>query len=297
VQATVTFYAEQTDGNEITISYVSDEAEPIRGIAIDVELVPLNLYGDTYPDVNFIDANGVSADFWVFPGTIEIVDDFVDWQGIPVGNPDHGPPGGTLEGLGFPGATFELCSLYADGDPEPNQSGDLFTFTFDNDCNVFITENVVRGGVVLESGASASIAQGGSHGIECGNIASIGKFARWKQFGRPPCWCGKKHSNRDLRRQCYGDVDGTAQGGANRVVWTRDAAVFKAAWGKTEADLASVPTALAGTEPVELACADLDFGSQGGALRVVWTRDAGIFKGNWGAVIGDVDPNCPFLQP
>jgi hypothetical protein len=49
--------------------------------------------------------------------------------------------------------TIEMGSLYASGDPAPPASGDLITLTVSGPCNVSITENVIRGGIVMEDPA------------------------------------------------------------------------------------------------------------------------------------------------
>ena len=61
----------------------------------------------------------------------------------------------------------------------------------------------------------------------------------WDEFGRPECWCYKK--------QCRGDINGKPFLG--KPVTGADLIIFKAAFNKTDADLALVPNGI---------CADLN---------------------------------------
>ena len=120
-----------------TVSYVTDANLP-RAFALDIEV-----------DAGTIDAVGsLSADYDIYPGSIVIIDGDVNDPGSAVC--DNSYPD-TLDGLGTAGVTIEMGSLYADGDPAPATSGILFTFTVsDSDANVAVTENGIRGGLVME---------------------------------------------------------------------------------------------------------------------------------------------------
>ena len=56
---------------------------------------------------------------------------------------------GALGGLGTSGITIAMGSLYSGSENAPGRIGDLFTITVDKPCNLRITPNSLRGGVVL----------------------------------------------------------------------------------------------------------------------------------------------------
>jgi hypothetical protein len=123
----------------------------IRAFGLDLEV--------TEGDANIIEINDVNPGYWVYPGSIVIVDGEVNEQGTADANGNDFPPPGTLGGLGTPGVTVEMGSLYV-GDlnaPEKGPGALLFTFTCDASCTVTITENDARGGVVQEDAESATV--------------------------------------------------------------------------------------------------------------------------------------------
>jgi len=137
------------DGNVVTVNYaVVNDPNKVRAFALDIMV-------DSPAKINSIDYN--DPNYWVFPGSIVIVDGEVNNVGSPVASPyDPCLPGQTLPGLDSNGVTIEMGSLYSsprDGDQNaPNWSGRLLKFTVCHvftGCKVRIKENTVRGGVVL----------------------------------------------------------------------------------------------------------------------------------------------------
>jgi hypothetical protein len=132
--------------NDVTVGFTTaNVTELVRAIALDVILDD--------PNVVISDINCVNADYGIYPGSISIdaSGNVTNW--------------GTCAGAGLDSNTVatEQGSLYADGDPLPAQSGDLFIITLDGctsdgseDVVVSITEDALRGGVVLEDPAVAA---------------------------------------------------------------------------------------------------------------------------------------------
>ena len=214
---------------KITVSFEADSeaaAAKVRGMAFDVELV-----GDgcspTYRgmvDGSFHEGESSASGgkgYGIYMGSIMFnqqdpnnVDDWGDPQA-----PEDDP--GAAGGYGDSSFTVELGSLY---DPDntgdaPDQSGVLFEFYYDcNDCcgefgfpghfTVEITENAVRGGIVLEDGGSADLLTTGCE-VYCEEpntcMAETNPgYANWLYWDKPDCWC--------YPRQCRGDVNGLKTG-------------------------------------------------------------------------------------
>ena len=138
------------DTNEVIISFVNDD------LGSNVRAFGLNIQLDN--DANILEATGLSADYWVYPGSIlidaeglvtdegTIAADYFDLESDTL----PGPPDGN-------GVTLEAASLYAPpglGSPnEPFRSGDLASIIVSKSCTLCITANVSRAGadgVVME---------------------------------------------------------------------------------------------------------------------------------------------------
>jgi hypothetical protein len=129
----------EKSGTTFTVSYTaSDDANKPRAFALD--LVVDN-------GATIVDVNDFNADFWVYPGSIQINNGAVADYGDAVADPcDY--PTDTKLGRGKSGATVEMGSLYET--TAPGNTGVLFTVDVSADCNLTITENNARGGVVIE---------------------------------------------------------------------------------------------------------------------------------------------------
>ena len=146
--AVVTVTAACDDANGVvTVSYTTD-GEIVRAFALDV----------TVSDGNAIEnVTNLSSDYYIAPGSVDIDDGAIEDGGDIVASDDFP---GTLGGEGTSGVTIEMASLYADGEPAPGTSGDLFSFEVDTafdveDC-VALALNSIRGGIVLENASAAS---------------------------------------------------------------------------------------------------------------------------------------------
>ncbi|MHC4477081.1 MAG: hypothetical protein ACYTEL_15650 [Planctomycetota bacterium] len=129
--------------NDVTISYdASSEANLVRAFALDIVIEDVCAI--------VVDVNCVSADYHVYPGGISIDSGGVvtDWSTCKCSE-----YAGTLD---EPNAvTIEMGSVYIGAANAPASSGDLAILTLggcdnDGDVTLTISENILRGGVVME---------------------------------------------------------------------------------------------------------------------------------------------------
>jgi hypothetical protein len=131
--------------NDVTISYDAG-SEPNNVRAFGLEIVVHD------PCVTIEDINCVNADYYVYPGSIEIDASgiVIDWgscwcSGSYPGTPDEPNH-----------KTIEMGSLYVGEANAPASSGDLAILTLggcdDNgDVTIGVLENAIRGGIVMEN--------------------------------------------------------------------------------------------------------------------------------------------------
>ncbi|MCK4886046.1 MAG: hypothetical protein KAS96_01595 [Planctomycetes bacterium] len=119
------------------LSYETD-GNNVRQFALDIKV-----------DYGTIDAvSNFSTDYDIYPGSTIIIGGEVNDVGSAVCD-DSYP--GTLGGLGTDGITIEMASLCAEDQAAPPATGVLCTFTVsDPYADVVITENEIRGGIVME---------------------------------------------------------------------------------------------------------------------------------------------------
>jgi len=183
------------------------------------------------------------------------------------GDPDRQP------GLGYYGITVELGSLYTTGN-EPPLAGTLFTIDVNlvdsngneiDDCNLCVTMNTTRGGVVNEDAEEVTVTLppgGDGAPADCIKVAAeTGCFpsdhpdyAEWISVGSPSCWC--------YPRQCHGDADNIKQGGlitGYMYVSTNDLSILLEGWQVKEPPKG---TGLSGDQ----ICADFAHDKQGGLI-------------------------------
>jgi hypothetical protein len=123
----------------VELSYdATQEASRVRAFSLDVRV-----------SAGIITSIGnLNPDYCIYAGSI-IFDEYgevVDW-GTPIADSSYP---GTLSGLGTGGMTIEMGSLYVGEVNAPPSTGVLLTFTVSAECDVTVTENAARGGVILE---------------------------------------------------------------------------------------------------------------------------------------------------
>jgi hypothetical protein len=223
-------------GNGVcAVSFDATGADPnlVRAFALDIVVDS----GATIIDVN----DDVNADYIIYPGSIVITGGTVTSYGTAKGDPNQ--YAGTL-GLDPNGMTVEMGSLYYPPGPgsvnAPAKLGELLRFTVDADCNVSISENAARGGVVMEDSSSPT------SNLPCVACCSMQLaptkclkdtapyYADWQAWGEPDCWC--------YQRQCRGDADGVKTG----PFWVAipDLNMLRTAINKTDVALQGVPNGI-----------------------------------------------------
>ncbi len=158
---------------KINVWYDAIGEDPIiRAFALDVNT----------GDANIVDVNDWNEDYWVYPGSIYIVDGEVNAVGTPDANGNIFGLPGTLPGLGSYGVTTEQGSLYSPEDPchpeAPDPCGILFSFTVNAACTVRISENEARGGIVNEDAGSVESNLPFDTVVACAP-------ACWSNYGQP----------------------------------------------------------------------------------------------------------------
>jgi hypothetical protein len=280
---------EWIDTDTIVIDYNAvGEPNHVRALALDIQLKDVN--GNSPKILSYSDASG---DYWVYPGTIDINEaGEVNDIGTPIADICD-LPSDTLPGLDSNGVTIEMGSLYVGETNAPADYNVLIKLVVDDDCNVVVTENVSRGGVVSEGAASKAdpcLPSEKSVRIAPKDPAVA---ADWRSLGKPKCWLRFKNP-----RQCHGDIDGRGQGKANNIwVYTWDSEVFRASYGLTEAQLGlpNNPSTIvtSGGDTVKLICADLAHDGQGKAGDIrVYTNDSPTFRNYYSLTTtpADCDP-------
>lgn len=139
-----------TDGNQVTVSYNSSSMDPnrVRAFAINVS-VNNGAKITQITDYKTGQRTAASRGHGIFPGRIVI--DGNNGNVISWGNPtaranEPDNPGQ----IGSPSIVVELGSLYYGDVNKPANSGTLFKFRVDKTCTVTLSENNLRGGVVME---------------------------------------------------------------------------------------------------------------------------------------------------
>jgi hypothetical protein len=283
VAATVSM-VDNADGTlTVTISTEAGEAN-IVGLALDIDV-------DSGAAVM-----GVSIDtpcFNIFPdAAFDLGGSYSYGEGIPVCFPNV--PGQAI----LPAANFTLCAGCLNGAATPGADGAAavqFTLTLDTPATVCVSENAIRGGIVLTDGTGEDITNG-TEGVVC-NIGGPGEcidsgaasYADWISLGSPDCWC--------YERQCNGDVDGLSVGSKLKGfahVETNDLNVLLASWNVKE------PTKGPGILSIPQGeCADFDHTAVGSKLKGfarVETNDLNLLLANWQVkepTKGPGVPSCP----
>ena len=266
------------DTDRVIISYEVSGGDPcVRAFALDAELTDFN---SSTPIVEDINDAALSADYWVYPGSIDINEaGAVNDVGTPIADICD-LPGDTLPGLGSDGVTIEMGSLYVGAANAPDPCGTLIELIVDDDCNVIISENFSRGGVVSEGAASKAdpcLPNEKSVRIAPKNAATA---AQWRAVGKPKCWL--KFYN---ARQCHGDADGSKQTIFKYWVASNDQLVVNAAWQTNYANLldgnGNMKTINVGGKNVPLICADFDHQTQTIFKYRVASNDQTIVNANW----------------
>ncbi len=154
--ARVTINCTDLGNGVVELSYdASQETSPVRTF-------PLHITVST-GTITLID--NLSSHYWVYPiGSIIIDEECGPHQlSSPVTNPEFP---GTLGGLGTDGITISLASMYIGEANAPPPTGVLLTFMISSECNVSVSEDTIRGGVMLDNMTLPGIYAPGVSGVQ-----------------------------------------------------------------------------------------------------------------------------------
>jgi hypothetical protein len=267
------------DTNEVIVSFdATSEANLVRAIAIDIQCDG---------DGKILEALCVNSDFWVSPGkaagNVDTVTGEIDYDepNTACVCPAPGPPPGThpdtLPGLvtDSNGITIEMATLYEAG--SPTMSGEVVRLRVDgSEFNIAISENQVRGGVVMEDADEVVDVNATSCAVVLGCMSSgHDDYAEWMAVGQPDEWC----ESEGYPRQCHGDADGASETKGEYWVYVADLGILLSGWGKAYPAVGS-----------DIA-ADFDHAAETKGEYRVYVNDLTILLANWGT--SSVDPNCP----
>ena len=294
VWATVTITTEIDGANpkKVWIGYTSNEVELIRAFALDIVATDGNIVDVNEDDFAVGDDIG---GFGIFPGTFASANVQVDagtgevvtWDvpGYSPVAPSNDPC--ALGGIGTPGVTIEMGSLYSDPEMAPPETvGVLCSVTVDDDVTeLCVTANAIRGNVVLESAAEVQdlvVPDGGI--VACQAITGPAEcmpsdhpdYQEWLDVGKPDCWC--------YTRQCHGDADNVKEGlFIKRWVSSNDLAILVANWQ------------VASSEDPTFLCSDFNHTNDGLFIkRRTSSPDLSILVANWQVepIADDCCPGC-----
>ena len=280
VMAATTITCVDEGNGVVRIDYDATADTEVRAFGLDVEV-------DASAQVSAVIE--VNPNYYIYPGTIQITDGNVTSWGSPVA-PANDP--GAKSGLETGAVTLEVGSLYAagDGNLTPALSGTLCSLQVNHngiaDCNVTITSNITRGGVVNINAETVVVGTStcAMTDLPSGDCYQPGdpNYGDWVTLGKPECWC--------YPRQCLGDATGYPYGRNNYWVSVPDLTVMKDAWNLTAAQIIGQTSTVDG-HVTEWACADSDRQGYGRNMYRVSVPELTTLKNNWNIVTGP-DPNC-----
>ena len=262
---------DQADEANAVISFDNSEGQHVRAFSLDIMV-------DGGAVITAVEC--LNADYYVYPGSIQISDNTVTDAGTCVCDDSYDD---TLGGLDTNGVTIEMASLYSVNDVEhpnaPEDSGDLLKITLsgNDQQTVCIRVNGLRGGVVMEDASNDQDVNSPCFTVDLPLSTCMGEanpdFAEWQTMNEPNCWCYK--------RNCNGDTDNAMEYGTYWVLMN-DLADFQAAFSTT------------GITDEPLICADYARDEEYGTYRVLM-NDLAIFQAYFSSTsvpCCDADQDC-----
>ena len=180
----------------VVVSYLATEDGNLpRGFGLEISVDN----GKTIDSISYTDPC-----YWVYPGSIVIVDGNMTGQGTPVAS-----------GLGTGNMIVEMGSLHypagTGSASAPGLADVLLKFNVsDTDCNVVIAGNGTRGNVVNYAAGEADVVYTGCSVAPPCFPSGHPDYAEWVAVGYPDCWCNP--------RQCHGDAAGDVEG-SDKLGW------------------------------------------------------------------------------
>jgi len=278
------------DANVVTLRYTTDGNQP-RAFALDIVCSK---------DANIVKVEpllpAAEKGYWVYPGTIDIINGEVNDYGTPV-SPEYYPE--TKQG---PNAmTIEMGSLYVGGPNKPATNANFLRFGLKGPKGggtsvITITENTIRGGIVMEDPnenptvtlTGCTVTFPNLNDCFPNTTGYTAQYADWVTYGKPDCWCGQYAKlvpmppSGTWKYQCYGDAKGDTQVSGKYRVYTNDYGVLSANWKKGAA-----------TDTTWNRCADIDHKGQVSNKYRVYTNDYNRIANNWKKSDSALTPACP----
>jgi len=195
----------------------------------NVSAFGLRIYADSgasitdIKDYNVGECTASQKGYGIFPGTIVIDESngVIESNGTPIA--PNSDPGAAGTGLDTNTIIVEMGALYADDSCQPAQSGTLILVKVNDDCNVCVEGESIRGNVVFIDSTSMAPS------VACAGIVLAcytgPDYSEWLTVGKPDSWCNP--------RQCHGDADGllnTFGRGGSAWVSTEDFAILTAGY-------------------------------------------------------------------
>lgn len=242
-----------TSGTTYTVNYAVSGPNSVRAFALDI-----TLNSGTITSVSCSNSS-----YYIYPGSIQVSGSSVGYGSCVCSATQY--PGKGQGGTGTAGVTVEMGSLYASGGTKPATSGTLLSFVVTSAGAIaHVSANTARGGVVMENpdeGSGSNLPFDFPAITECLKSTSA-EYNSWCSFGKPNCWCFRKH--------CRGDADGT-KAGVIRVA-IGDLNLLRTGWGKSETQIRGQ-----GNSGI---CGDFDH-TKAGVIRVA-IGDLNLLRTSWG---------------
>jgi hypothetical protein len=267
----------------VAVNYDSTgETDLVRAFALDISVT-----GGTITAVTDYAVGDDNSGYGIFPANFSrfiTVDgqtgEVADWgvEGYtPVADVDDT---GAAGGLGDAAITIEMGSLY---DTMAPGTGTLCKVVVDGGTAISATVNAVRGGIVLENAAQATLDASGCTDVPLASEcfpSDNAHYNDWVLLGSPSCWCAAPDGS---GYQCDGDVDGVDSGFPARYrVYLGDLNTLVDNWQKKAGDATLNP------------CADIDHADSGFPARYrVYLNDLNILIANWQAKDAALAGDCP----
>jgi hypothetical protein len=296
--------------NMIDVTYSCGAGELVRAFALELTL-------DNGFVISGIDgyvrgeSNSVTPGYGIFPGSFRnvLTPEDVNWA-----NPDYNPiastddPDAAGTGLGTNKVILEMGSLYVGDGNKPTSAGTLCRLTVTPkyrgaDTNGFgpaeatmtFAVNTLRGGVVLESGASVTPTVVSQNASGVANKFSLMKtfpcwepyrlqYNEWLSIWEPRCWSGWQVADANWRVQCLGDADNKTETLSKFRVYSSDYNLLVAGWAKKATILRT---------PVNGMCCDFDHKSETLSKFRCYSSDYSILVANWAKKETTMKVWCP----
>jgi len=305
------FYSAARQCNVLDINYTCDAGERVRAFAVEVN-IDNGFYFSGIGDYNFGESSaltGGKTGYGIFPGKFRDVinpenPDWADSNYYPIAPAADADADGS--GIGTHRVILELGSLYSGDANKPPASGTLCRLWVipprpAMDCNLQISVNTTRRGIVLEDGNQITPTLVARGLVSAGKVSFPECFPCWDCYTiqynefvtvwKPCCWCGQYTSQAcptPCPYQCKGDADCKFEGSlAQYRVASSDYAKLSQCWGKKATQMRADSLCM---------CADFDHKFEGSLAKYrVSSSDYAILLANWGkkaTQLGGVCPNC-----